>query len=95
MTIKQAAFHAFSLVRLSDSLGAYNTSRVIDTQNLLEQIQTIQHDIINLKSPFLNRRFFIIFSSLFQYFALMLLLLLMELGVAIYLYIEKDKVKMS
>jgi len=31
--------------------------------------------------------------SLFQYFALMFLLLLMELGVAIYLYIEKDKVK--
>lgn len=28
----------------------------------------------------------------YQYFGLMLLLLLMELGVAIYLYIEKDKV---
>ena len=50
MTIKQADFHAFSLVRLSDSLRAYNISSSLDTQNLLEQIQTTTGEASSLRS---------------------------------------------
>ena len=50
MTIQQADFHAFSLVRLSDSLGAYNISSSLDTQNLLEQIQTTTGEVSSLRS---------------------------------------------
>lgn len=53
----------------------------------LTSVKTHQHYIV--LSQFRNSMFLMFF---YQYFGLMLLLLLMELGVAIYLYIEKDKV---
>ena len=57
----------------------------------LTSVKTYQHYLIII--IVVSQCVFNAFFLFYQYFALMLLLLLMELGVAIYLYIEKDKVR--
>lgn len=77
-------------------LKTFQTSKQQEGASPLTSVKTLyhQHYIIILIAVLLNSMFLILFFF-YQYFALMLLLLLMELGVAIYLYIEKDKVSLN
>lgn len=87
MTIKQDEFQAtVCQVNLrSLMLKTFQTTR--GGVSSFNSVKTHPHYIV--LSQFRNSMFLMFF---YQYFGLMLLLLLMELGVAIYLYIEKDKV---
>jgi len=87
MTIKQDEFQAIvcQVYLHSQMLKTFQTTR--GGVSSLTSVKTHQHYIV--LSQFRNSMFLMFF---YQYFGLMLLLLLMELGVAIYLYIEKDKV---